>query len=128
MLIFLPIRHYQLIHIISQFNATIVCGIQLTDVITMVIKLLHNCCKMCTFDLTDMYALSLEPVALMLILTYQSNYSCTCYNHNVCMYVCMYVCVCVFVCMYVCMHACMHICMYMPNKNSLEAVKKGAAK
>ena len=60
----------------------ITCGIQPTNVVTMVMKVLHNSCNMCTLDLTDMYALALGPVALMLMHTYQSNHSCTCYNYN----------------------------------------------
>ena len=38
---------------------TITCGIQPTNVVTMVMKVLHNSCNMCTLDLTDMYALAL---------------------------------------------------------------------
>ena len=48
----------------------------------MAMKVLHNSCNMCTLDLTDIYALALGPVALMLMHTYQSNHSCTCYDHN----------------------------------------------
>ena len=46
------------------------------------LKMLHNSCNMCTLDLTDMYPLALGPAAPMLVNTYQSNHSCTCYNYN----------------------------------------------
>ena len=54
---------------------TITCGIQPTNVVTMVMKVLHNSCKICTLDSTDMYALALGPVALVLMHTYQLNHS-----------------------------------------------------
>ena len=53
---------------------TITCGIQPTS---MVMKVLHNSCNMYTLDLTDMYALSLGYVAIVLTHTYQSNHLCT---------------------------------------------------
>ena len=56
---------------------TITCDIQPTNVVAMVIKVLHNSCNICTLDLTDMHAL-----ALVLVHTYQSNHLHTCYNHN----------------------------------------------
>ena len=56
--------HYQLVLIISQISVTITCGIQPTNVVTMAVKVLHNSCNMCTLDLTDMYALALEPLPL----------------------------------------------------------------
>ena len=62
----------------------ITCGIQPTNVVTMVMKVLHNTCHMCTLDLTNVYALAIEPVALVLVHTYQSNHSSTCYNHSMC--------------------------------------------
>ena len=37
---------------------TITCSIQPTNVVTMVMKMLHNSCNMCILDLTDMYALA----------------------------------------------------------------------
>ena len=52
------------------------------NIVIMAMKVLHNSCNMCTLDLTDMYALTLWPVALELIHTYQSNQPCTRYNHN----------------------------------------------
>ena len=61
---------------------TITCGIQPTIIVTMVMKVLHNSCNMYTLDLIDMYALTLEPVAVVLMYTYESNHSCTCYNYN----------------------------------------------
>ena len=33
---------------------TITCGIQPTNIVTMVMKVLHNSCNMYTFDFTDM--------------------------------------------------------------------------
>ena len=65
---------------------TITCGIQPTNVVTMVMKVLHNSCNMCTLDLTDMHAIALGPAALVLMhtCTYQSDYSCICYNYNLC--------------------------------------------
>ena len=62
---------------------TITCGIQPTNVVTMVIKVL------------------LGPAALMLVHSYQSNHPCICYNYNMYMYVSMYE-----------WDACMHACMY----------------
>ena len=43
---------------------TITYGIQPTNVVTMVMKVLQNSCNMCTLDLTDMYALTLRPATL----------------------------------------------------------------
>ena len=43
---------------------TITCGIQPTNVVTMVMKVLHNSCNMCTLDLTDMYALTFGPAVV----------------------------------------------------------------
>ena len=51
---------------------TITCGIQPTNVVTMVMKVLHNSCNMCTLDLSDMYALALGPAAFVLMHTYAS--------------------------------------------------------
>ena len=53
-----------------------------TNVVTMVMKLLHNSCNIRRSDLTDMYALILGPVAWGRVHTYQSNHLCTCYNFN----------------------------------------------
>ena len=61
---------------------TITYGIQPATVATIVMKVLHNSCNMCILELTDMYALTLRPAALMLVHTYQSIHSCTCYNYN----------------------------------------------
>ena len=61
---------------------TITCVIQPTNVVTMVMKVLHNSCHMCTLDSTDMYVLTLRPTALVPEHTYQSNHLCTCYNYN----------------------------------------------
>ena len=52
---------------------TITCGIQPTNVVTVIMKVLHNGCNMCTLDLTDVYALALGPVAPVPVHTYQSN-------------------------------------------------------
>ena len=62
---------------------TITCGTKPTNVGTVAMKVLHNSCSMCIFDLTDMYAFALGPVALMLVHTYQSNHLHTCYNYNI---------------------------------------------
>ena len=49
---------------------TITWGIQPTSVVTMVMKMLHNSCNMCTLDLTDMYTLAFGPAACVPIHTY----------------------------------------------------------
>ena len=59
------LAYKQFILITPQTSVTITCGIQATGVITMAMKVLHNSCNMCIFDLPDMYALSWH--------TYQAN-------------------------------------------------------
>ena len=49
--------HEQFVLIIPQTSVTITCGIQPIDVVTMAMKVLHNTCNMCIFDLPDMKAL-----------------------------------------------------------------------
>ena len=60
---------------------TITCVIQHIDAVTIAIKVLHNSCNMYTLNLTDTYAFSLRPVALMLVHAHLLNYLCTCYNY-----------------------------------------------
>ena len=49
---------------------TITCGIQPTNVVTLIMKLLHNSFNLCTLDLTDMYVLTLGPAILVPMHTY----------------------------------------------------------
>ena len=49
--------HQQFVLITPQTSETITCGIQLTGVVTMAMKVLHNTCKICIHDLSDMNAL-----------------------------------------------------------------------
>ena len=51
----------------------ITCGTQPTNIVTMVMKVLHNSCNMCTLDLSGMYALALGTVALMSMHTIHLN-------------------------------------------------------
>ena len=52
--------HQQFVLIALQTSVTITCGIQLTGVVTMIIKVLHNPFNMCIHDLSNMYAQSLS--------------------------------------------------------------------
>ena len=69
---------------LPHISMTFTCGIQPSKInaVTMVMKVLHNSYNMRIHDLTDMYALALWPVALMLVHTYQSNHSFTYYLHT----------------------------------------------
>ena len=49
--------HWQFILITPQTSVTIICGIQPAGVVTMVMKVLHNTCNMCTCNLPVMNAL-----------------------------------------------------------------------
>ena len=52
-----------LVLITSLVIVTITCGIQTTNVITMVMKMLNNSCNTCTLDLTNMFAQACGPGA-----------------------------------------------------------------
>ena len=56
------------------------CGIPLTSIVTMVMKVLHNIYSIAVVICIDMYALALEPASLGLVHTYQANHSCTLNN------------------------------------------------
>ena len=56
---------------------TITCGIQPTGVVTMVMKVLPNCCNKCIYDSPDMYTFAFGPQAHISV-----NSPCPYYNQT----------------------------------------------